>query len=112
MERMFDEATSFDQNINDWKVGKVTNMKEMFRNASNFNKDISDWDISNVSEFAGFIKNAKNFDKSLNKWGPLLGKRGTEKYFKYHFENFIDKKATKFKSEYYKDWPDMYKDKL
>ena len=40
---MFYKATSFNQDIATWDVGKVTNMDEMFLNAKSFNQNLSSW---------------------------------------------------------------------
>ena len=34
------DASSFNQPLNDWRVDKVTDMREMFRKASSFNQDL------------------------------------------------------------------------
>ena len=39
-------AKVFNQNIGNWKTGRVTNMQNMFEGASAFNQDIGDWDTS------------------------------------------------------------------
>ncbi len=47
MDGMFKNATSFNQNNNNWNVSNVTNMKDMFNNAISFNQNISDYNVSN-----------------------------------------------------------------
>ena len=44
-----DNAKKFNQNISNWNVSNVTNMKYMFRDASAFTgQDLSGWDVANV----------------------------------------------------------------
>ena len=43
--------------IGDWDVSKVTDMHLMFENATSFNQDISKWDVSNVTNAEGIFHN-------------------------------------------------------
>ena len=43
---LFQNKTTFNDDISNWDVSNVTNMNSMFYNASNFNQDISGWDVS------------------------------------------------------------------
>jgi hypothetical protein len=47
MRSMF-HATTFNGDISRWRVSKVVNMENMFLRARYFNGDISDWDTSSV----------------------------------------------------------------
>jgi surface protein len=42
---MFKRATTFNQDIGDWDVGKVTDMSGMFIGADAFNQDIDRWNV-------------------------------------------------------------------
>jgi surface protein len=49
MEHMFMGAKAFNQQLNNWNVSTVTNMRRMFKEAKAFeNQDLSSWDVSNV----------------------------------------------------------------
>jgi len=45
---LFQNATSFNQDISAWNVGNVGNMESMFFAATSFNQDIGAWNTSNV----------------------------------------------------------------
>ena len=64
---MFREADAFNQNLNSWDVGKVTNMKGMFTFTDLFNQDIGEWDVSNVTDMS-YMFDSSNFNKDLSKW--------------------------------------------
>ena len=67
---MFSFATAFNQDISDWDVSLVGDMKTMFQDAVAFNQDISRWDVRNInatlmdSMFAG----ATAFNQNLGLW--------------------------------------------
>ena len=48
---LFYGTTSFDQDISNWDVSNVMNMRSMFTGATAFNQDISDWNVSSVTEW-------------------------------------------------------------
>jgi surface protein len=73
MQAMFLSATAFNQPLNNWNTAGVTNMSQMFLGAIAFNQDISSWNVSNVttfggSEFAGMFRNATAFNQNLGAW--------------------------------------------
>ncbi|GIR27126.1 MAG: hypothetical protein CM15mP42_00760 [Methanobacteriota archaeon] len=49
---MFFSADNFNQDISDWDVSNVVDMKYMFFSADSFNQDISDWDVSSVTNMS------------------------------------------------------------
>ena len=51
MRSMFYNCKSFNQDISNWNVSNVTDMKYMFANCIQFNQDISNWNVSKVKEY-------------------------------------------------------------
>ena len=49
MRVLFNNNTSFNQDISSWDVSDVSNMESIFQGASSFNQDIGYWDISSMN---------------------------------------------------------------
>ena len=56
MVSMFNEASSFNQPLNDWNVSNVTNMRGMFIMHINFNQPLNDWNVSNVTTMMEYVQ--------------------------------------------------------
>ena len=57
--------------INEWKVGKVTNMSRMFRGCGVLQVSIGNWDVSNVTNMAEMFRDCKIYSKDIgdiSKW--------------------------------------------
>lgn len=68
MTNMFQNTTSFNQNINTWDVSNVTKMNAMFVGAKAFNQPLNDWDTSNVTTMSAMFQSASSFNEPLNEW--------------------------------------------
>ncbi len=68
MERMFDRAFAFNQDINGWNTSAVTNMRQMFIFAKTFDRDIGAWDTSKVTTLNGMFWGAEVFNQNIGKW--------------------------------------------
>jgi surface protein len=74
-ERCNEAASNFNDDIGDWNVGSVTNMKYMFRGrytdrggVSAFNQDIGNWAVDRVTDMWGMFSGASSFNQDLSEW--------------------------------------------
>ena len=56
------------EGMNKWNVSKVKNMKKMFQNATSFNQDIGGWNVSQVTTISNMFENATSFDQNIRFW--------------------------------------------
>lgn len=68
MQFAFHNATTFNQPLDNWNVGNVNNMQEMFSGAISFNQNIDSWDVGNVVNMKEMFFDAESFDQPLNSW--------------------------------------------
>ena len=68
MSELFNDNTTFNQDISSWDVSNVTNMSNMFLDAAAFNQDISSWNVSSVTNMNGMFGGATAFNQPLNNW--------------------------------------------
>jgi len=66
--QMFNDATSFNQDISQWDVSNATTFGYMFAEATSFNQDISKWDVSKANDFFNMFRGAASFDQDLWQW--------------------------------------------
>ena len=80
---MFFDASAFNQPLEQWNVGNVTNMGFMFYNASAFNQPLANWEredstIENVTNMKDMFNGASAFNQPLEQWnvGNVTNMRG------------------------------------
>jgi hypothetical protein len=81
MEGMFQNASIFNQPLNDWKVNNVTSMESMFKNASAFSNELYNWKINNVTSMESMFENASSFNQDISSWN-INGLTTAENMFK------------------------------
>ena len=68
LDYLFQDATSFNQNINLWDVSTITSMNSTFKNASNFNQPLDQWDTSNVTNMTSMFEDNTLFNQDISGW--------------------------------------------
>ena len=68
MIQLFNGATSFNQDIGLWDVSNTFNMNEVFSGASSFNQDISSWDTSSATFMSRMFQGATSFNQPIGNW--------------------------------------------
>ena len=67
-DKMKSAAASFNGNLSEWDVGKVTTLERTFSRANAFNSDISSWDVSRVENMEYAFYSANNFNADISRW--------------------------------------------
>ncbi len=65
---MFNNCQFFNSNLNEWKVGKVTTMKNMFSGCTAYNNPLNEWDVSKVDSMSYMFDGCGIFDQDLSGW--------------------------------------------
>ncbi len=68
MQYTFRNASSLNQNINNWDVSNITLMNGTFNGAGNFNQPLNNWDTSNVTTFNFMFNGAIAFNQDISAW--------------------------------------------
>lgn len=69
MESMFRRASTFNHiGITEWTPLRVTNMNRMFEHATAFDQDISGWSLLSIKSMYGMFRFASTFNQPLGNW--------------------------------------------
>ncbi|GAA0729991.1 hypothetical protein GCM10009430_40780 [Aquimarina litoralis] len=75
MTEMFARATSFNQDLSNWDMSKVSSLREMFRQNFGYDQSLGDWDISSVTDMRNMLFSSglstENYDQTLIGWATL-----------------------------------------
>lgn len=66
--KMFNQATAFNQPLNDWNMSQATSIVSMFAFNYAFNQPLDKWNTSNVTDMAGVFTYARVFNQNINTW--------------------------------------------
>ena len=61
-----DNASSFNQPLNNWNVSGVRDMRNMFAEAISFNQPLNKWSVSNVEDMRLMFENTISFNQPLH----------------------------------------------
>jgi surface protein len=70
MNYVFLGQQAFNEPLNCWNTGSVTNMNGMFYAALRFNQDIGNWDTTKVTNFQVMLSRSTSFNQNLCNWWP------------------------------------------
>eukprot|EP00961_Rhodomonas_salina_P024747 333188-Rhodomonas_salina.1 len=65
---MFKGATAFDQDLDKWNTGSVTDIRYAFFGATVFNSNISTWDVSQANSLHATFASASLFNQPIGAW--------------------------------------------
>lgn len=65
---IFEQCSTFNQDISMWNTSNVTAMADVFSGASIFNQPLNSWDVSNVTNMRGMFRQASAFNQLLSSW--------------------------------------------
>lgn len=65
---LFQNATSFNSDINHWDTSTVTDMSNAFAGATAYNKPLANWDVSNVTDMTAMFGSAAAFNQNISSW--------------------------------------------
>ena len=65
MTHMFNGASTFNQDLSQWDVSHVNNMRHMFNSARAFNQDLWKWEVSAVTDMGFMFSGAHAFKQKL-----------------------------------------------
>jgi surface protein len=71
---MFMNYRSFNDDISNWDVSSVMDMRSMFQRAYKFNQSLNNWNIDNVQDFYLMFAETQSFNTSLSTWAQPLRK--------------------------------------
>ena len=72
MSNLFQNKTTFDDDITSWNVSNVKYMSKMFSGAIAFNQDIGDWTVTSVIDMSYMFSGATAFNQNIGNWSTSL----------------------------------------
>jgi hypothetical protein len=64
MRQTFRLAKRFNQDISEWKIPAVNDMRGFLKQTEDFDQDLSNWDVTGVTQCDQFILNAQSMSEA------------------------------------------------
>ncbi|AVN65059.1 hypothetical protein CG002_01615 [Mesoplasma florum] len=82
MDKVFNNAYYFNQDLSNWDTSNVKSMNQMFRQARAFNCDLKTWDTSNVESMYQLFSVAMEFNGDISSWDTSNVKSMSEMFYR------------------------------
>jgi surface protein len=68
LQGLFQDATTFNEDLSDWDTSLVTSMQSMFSGCAQFNQPLNSWNVSSVQAMGDLFQGCASFNQPLDGW--------------------------------------------